>query len=344
MKRFFITFLIFLLPFIIIFSAYIVFDPFMVIKHYDTFYDRNAKGRVVLDKDYMSTATFDNNYRKEHYNSFIFGSSRSFFYQVSEWKKHLQGQSNCYHFDAYGESLYALYKKIKYIDSKDVKIKNALLIFDNELLAQDKAGTDHLFAISPQLEHYRNFFSFHLEFLNAFLSPDFFRAYIDFKLTGKVKPYMYESHSIDDRPIGYDMTTNETRFDTNEYLIAKGNYYTKDILKGFGTLKRDTVQKYSPIAIEENQKIMLREIYDIFKKHKTDYRIVISPLWDQIKLNRQDLDYLIKLFGKENVFDFSGINKFTNNYTNYYERKHYRPIIANEIMTILYQNNNDTSK
>ena len=70
--------------------------------------------------------------------------------------------------------------------------------------------------------------------------------------------------------------------------------------------------------------------------NKTNYRIIISPLYNQIKLNNQDLDYLKQLFGKDNVFDFSGINKFTKDYNNYYESSHYRPHIAREIMQLIY--------
>jgi hypothetical protein len=82
---------------------------------------------------------------------------------------------------------------------------------------------------------------------------------------------------------------------------------------------------------------MLLEIADIFKKNKTNYKLVINPLYDQVKLNQQDLDILIKLFGKENVHDFSGINFITNDYHNYYENPHYRPHIADYIMGEIYK-------
>ena len=37
-----------------------------------------------------------------------------------------------------------------------------------------------------------------------------------------------------------------------------------------------------------------------------------------MKLNESDLIYLKDTFGEDNVFDFSGINEFTNDYRNYY--------------------------
>ena len=329
-----ITILIFLIPFGGIVLAYIVLDPFMVIRKYDTFYDTKAKGWVGLNVDYVSTSNFDWNYQKAQYNSFIFGNSRSIFYQISDWKKYVDTENVCYHFDASGESLYALDKKLEYISNKNLKIKNALLILDYEILSKDKPRTGHLFVISPQLEKNKNFFSFQFEFFKSFLSPDFLAAYIDFIISGKVKPYMKTNFLIDDRPKVYDRTTNEIRFETFETLIGEGKYYTEERKRVF--YQRDTVQKYSPAAIGENQKLLLKDISTILSRNKTNYRIIISPLYNQIKLNNQDLNYLNQLFGKDNVFDFSGINRFTKDYTNYYESSHYRPHIAREIMKLIY--------
>lgn len=336
MKKLFITIFLFLIPFGAILLVYIALDPFMVIRRYDTFYDTKAKGWVGLNIGYVSTTNFDWNYKKAHYDSFIFGNSRSIFYQISDWKKHLKTESKCYHFDASGESLYALDKKISYIADKYVKIKNALLVLDYETLTKDKPGTGHLFVIAPQLENNKNFFSFQLEFFKSFLSPDFLIAYLDFKLSGKVKPYMKTKFLIDDRPKEYNINTNEIRFEIFETLISEGKYYTEDRKKIF--FQRDTVQTFSPAAIAENQKKILKDIYDIFNKDKTNYKIIISPLYDQIKLNDKDLEYLIQLFGRKNVFDFSGINKFTSDYNNYYETSHYRPHVACEIMKLVYEN------
>ena len=339
MKKLIISILVFLIPFGAILIVYLALDPFMVIRKYDKFYDTKAKGWVSLNRDYVSTTNFDWNYKKAQYNSFIFGNSRSIFYQISDWKKYLKPRSNCYHFDASGESLYALDKKINYISNKNVRIKNALLILDYETLTKDKPKTGHLFIISPQLENDKNFFSFQLEFFKSFLSPHFFIAYLDFKLSGNIKPYMKTGFLIDDRPTEYDIITNEIRFEMFETLISEGKYYTEERKKIF--YQRDTIQKYSPAAIAEKQKIILKDIFNIFSKYGTNYRIIINPLYQQIKLNKQDLDYLNQLFGRKYVFDFSGINKFTSDYNNYYEIAHYRPHVAREIMKLIYEGENN---
>jgi hypothetical protein len=90
------------------------------------------------------------------------------------------------------------------------------------------------------------------------------------------------------------------------------------------------------MVIKETQKKMLAEIFAKFQNDKTNYKIIINPLYDQEKLNSEDLIILNKIFGKENVFDFSGRNEITNDFYNYYELSHYRPHVAKMIMDIIY--------
>jgi hypothetical protein len=81
---------------------------------------------------------------------------------------------------------------------------------------------------------------------------------------------------------------------------------------------------------------MLQSISKIFRKHNTNFKIIISPLYDQVKIAPRDLNMLNKIFKRENVFDFSGINQYTSDFHNYYETSHYRPIIAEKILEKIY--------
>jgi hypothetical protein len=133
----------------------------------------------------------------------------------------------------------------------------------------------------------------------------------------------------------YDAATNEARFDDLEQFIrTKGDAYYKERTSVF--YKRSvTPQIYGSVIREVHQK-QLEEIKAIFDTNATDYRIVISPLYDQVQLNPEDLQFLQNLFGKEKVFDFSGINSFTTPVTNYYEESHYRPLVADSILKAIY--------
>lgn len=324
------------IPFLALLCLYIILDPFKVLKSYDSFYDINSSGWVGINKDFVSTTTFIRNSEKIDYNSFIFGNSRSIFYQIVDWKKHLDSDSKCYHFDASGEALWALNKKIEFIDKQGNNLNNILLILDYETIIQDKPKEGHLFIISPPLVNNSNLFDFHKTFYFTFLNPKFLYAYLDFKLSGKVKPYMRKSNLLGDRPRNYDITTNEIRFDYFEKLIEEDKYYTTERLSVF--YDRDTLtQNYSSQSIFEGQKKIFKNIQSILKKHNSKIRVIISPLYNQQKINENDLIYLRSIFGHNNVFDFSGINEYTNNYINYYESSHYRPHIARKLMEIAYE-------
>lgn len=329
--------LIGIVPFLILIIIYVVLDPFKVIKSYDSLINPKDKCFVGINQDYVSTTTFINNSSKINYNSFIFGNSRSMFYQVAEWKKHLSNNSNCYHFDASGEGIWAINKKIEFIDKEGKEIKNVLLIFDYSTLIRDKPRSGHLFMITPALVNNSNLIDFHKTCLSSFLSPKFLYTYLDFKITGKIKPYMKENFLLDDRPRNYDVLTNEFKYNYFEKMMYENKYYTPERLSVF--YNRDTiVQKFSPPALHDSQKKILNKMNSILKKHNTNVKIVINPLYNQMKLNNNDLVYLKHLFGSDKVFDFSGINKFTNDYKNYYEAEHYRPQVAAQIMEIVYKN------
>ncbi len=322
------------IPLLILVILYLVKDPFKVIYKYDQLYDSKSKGWVGLNKDFVSTTTFIKNYDTYKYNSFIFGNSRSIFYQIDQWKKYLSPNSNCFHYDASNEALYAIDKKLSFLDKKGVDIKNAMLVIDYSTIAQYKPKSGHLFIITPVLVNNKNILKFHLTFFLAYMSPKFLYAYFDFLISGEVKPYMREKNLLDNRPRNYSDITNELKYDFFEDQINKGEYYSPERMKLF--LKRDTIQTYSPIAIYENQKILFQNIKSIFLKHQTNYKIVISPLYNQHKLNPVDLKYMQELFGKNNVYDFSGVNEMTADYRNYYEPSHYRPHIANQVMREVY--------
>jgi hypothetical protein len=327
--------IIFCLPFIILLIVYVYLDPFKVIRRYQSYYVSDVIPRVVLDRDYVSTATFDNNYSMYRYDSFIFGNSRSIFYEVKDWKPYIAETSSCFHFDASGETLYGLYKKIKYLERQNISINNALVIIDYSTLnGIEQVKMNHLSAISPQLEDNKNLISFHLCFIKAFFTPKFMIAYFDYKVSGKIRGYMTKNHLLDDRPVHYDLVTNELSYPLFERLIESGEYYTIERMKVF--YQRDSIQSFSPVVIGEKQRNMLTDINAVFIKNRTNFKIIINPLYDQQKLNEKDILYLASLFGKERVFDFSGINELTDDYSNFYEASHYRPHVAREILQRIY--------
>lgn len=320
---------------IVLGGLYVCLDPFKVVKTYDAYYDENAKGWVELNKDYVSTMTYRQQVDKEHYNAFIFGNSRSIYYRVDAWRRHLGPQASCYHFDASGESLWAMEKKLAYIDQHGGALSDVLLVLDAAILEQVTPKTGHLFMISPALVNHRNVVDFHTTAFLTFIRPSFMYAYLDFKRSGCVKPYMKKHYLLDDRPFTYDVRSNELRYDYFEQQIAANTYYTPERMAAFYDRSARKITMAEP-CIHDVQKRLLSKMNARFKKHGTCVNLIISPLYDQIPFNRTDLDYLKALFGEANVFDFSGVNRYTADYTNYYEASHYRPHVAKALMDSVY--------
>jgi hypothetical protein len=313
---------------------YLLLDPFKVLYHYDTYYESGKPAYVSLNKEYVAVETFLNNYSKYRYNAFILGNSRTMFYKVSSWKKHVDSDE-CFHFNATGESLYGIYNKIKFLDAKNVKIKHALIILDYSTLSRVKNLKRHLQLAHPLLSG-QSRFDFQLDFFKTFVSKDFLIAYLDFKISNKMKDYM--KGFLEDKPVEYNLKYNEIQMKYLDDILEQNDsvFYTSEKMKVF--YKRDTIQKISPAIIKSQQYEMLKQISNTLQKHNSYFKIIINPLYDQKRLNGQDKERLIELFGKSNVYDFSGINSFTNDYHNYYEDSHYRPHIADSIINKIYSN------
>ena len=168
--------LLFGFPIILVVGLYVVCDPYKVIRHYDNFYEDQSFAKPDLCRDFVSTRMYEMNKDKYNYDSFIFGSSRSKAYRVDQWKNYLPKGSSCFHYDASGEFLYGIHKKLCYVDSRS-QIKNVLLILDAFCLQNAKKRTNsHLYYVSPQLDgdligfHYRHFLDFiHPGFLSAYI-------------------------------------------------------------------------------------------------------------------------------------------------------------------------------
>ena len=328
-----------LLPLLLILVFYLVTDPFKVLRHYDTYFESGKPPIVILNKDYVSTETFLNNYQKYNYDSYIFGSSRSMFYRLADWEPYIHS-TNCYHFDGYKESIYGVYLKLKLLKEKNMVIKNALLVLDTSILEEtnDIKREANLYMKDPALSGSNKLF-FQYQFIKAFFDVKFCIPYIDYKLSGRIKPYMRKFELFAATPMDYNVITNEVQANFTEHLIdsAPDAYY--NARKGQFRQRNGQV-RYSNKVIYGKQASLLNEIHNILQQDNTNCKIIISPMYGQDKINPEDLAYLQQLFGKENVFDFSGKNGITDNVQNYYDEGHYRPNVARYLLSVVYGGKN----
>ena len=336
MKRLLIKLLIFTFPIYTVLLFYFITDPFKVLYKYDAYYENNRPWGIVLNKDFVSVESFLQNRDKYHYDAYIFGNSRSMFYPAAVWRQYIGDSANVFHFDANSESLFGIYRKIKLIDSLHAPFKDALIVLDKEVLSWTENSAGHLFIKDYRLTA-QSWLSFQLVFFKDFItSPKFITACLDYKLSRRIKPYMFADRMLSRTRVGYDARINEISFGNLEDSIVQ---HTQAYYSGKESIfyARSSQPVVSDAVIKTRALAQLTAIRDILKKNNTRYRIVISPLYDQKRLSPDDLNVLKQLFGQEQVFDFSGINPFTADKTNYYENAHYRPQVAREILRSIYE-------
>ncbi len=317
--------IVLLLPILV---SYVYFDPFKVIKNYTDY----SYSYIATNRDVISTTMFIRNYPKYHYNSFILGSSRTMGFKPKTWQKYLTNKDTTFMFDASGETIFGIYTKLKYLDEMEIKINNVLIILcRTSTFLENK--TMHLFVKHPAVSKESHLF-FQMQFFKAYLNPKFLFYLYTYKISKTYTPAM-EGY-IENRKITYDTLTNEISIIDQEAEITNfpAEYYAKrkDIFYA------RTKEKIDPVPrINKEYLWMLKEIKEILRKNKTSFKVVLSPLYEQIKFNPTDLKLLKEVFG-DNLYDFTGKNAFTDNQTNYYETNHFRPIVGDSIFKVIYKN------
>lgn len=288
---------------------------------------------VYLNRDYVSTQTYLNNRLRLKYDGYIFGSSTSLAYATSDWAPYIRCKA-LFHFDASAESLFGIYGKIRLIHNNADKLNCALIILDRQtLLKVSNAPGDHIRIKHPRVSGESSTL-FYITFFQAFLSPEFLFNYVTYTLTGK--PIDLENAVFTSHIPTPDAITNDISYQNLEKEIQTdpGLFYANR-KKNFNRKIRNA-QFTNQRVIGAEQLRLLEEIKKILALHKTNYRIIINPAYTQQAFNKQDLKILERIFGQEFVFDFTGKNKFTTEITNFYDDSHYRPQVAQSILSEIY--------
>ena len=333
MKTFLKKIISFSLPFLIVLMVIIGIDFFKIFGFHKDYYSNNFVG---LNRSTVTTKTYKHYRTSEKFNAFIFGSSRTLSYNIDNWAKHLNRDAKTFHFDAAGEGIWGVLKKMEYITAFGDKINHALIVLDQEALTVNTNRSGHLYIENPEVskESKKTYYS---EFFKVSINPKFIFAYTDYALFKTHRDYMgfmihrrkYQDsvNTINcDFFWGYDKQIQEDSIKYYNMLIDKNVFY-------------DRAEKIKEnVEITDIEIAQLKKIKTLLDYHNTDYKIVISPLYDQIPLDSHRLKILNNIFGKAHVFNFSGENKFTEPISNFYEASHYKPYIANEIMNIIYNN------
>ena len=299
---------------------YVILDPFMVVRRYDDYFNTGGI-RSCPNDAFRGIRLMDLYADSISYNSFIVGSSRSQFYYVNDWKQHLNSDATCFHFNQSADNLLATVQRVKYLFNRFNRIDNLLLIMDHEFLS-DETPEKGLLRITPyQVSGYRNFIAFHWEFFRSFYTIKFWKD-VRLKNPGCYRPE-YNEHYL---------------YEAEEQIKKDSKHYYESLASFAKLYPRNPKEQIGAPVISNKQKKLLEELASILGRHsETDYRIIVSPLYDQLKLNPKDSMEFVRLFGASHFFDFSGKNDLTEENLNYYENSHYRPSLCAKIMDIVYE-------
>ena len=323
--------ILFLSPFLLILISYFIMNPFRVLYAYHPTYI-STDGH--FNRDYMSTETYLKNRGRFHFNSFIFGNSKTLAFQCEDWKQHLNPDAIPYHYDASAESIFGIYHKLKFIDKLHDSINNVIILMDNTVLLDTVESSGALFLHHPATID-GSWAKFQLAFITTYFSKAFFLKNLDFQLFKKYRSYM--NAAVDPRDIRYDTINNNYYLYGQEVEFQKNpDAYLKNNKKRFKSRGNTYMEHES--AIQAGQLNLLKKTKALLDKHHTHYQIIVSPIFDQVCFNKKDLKILEDIFGKEYVHDYSGINKYTKDIHNFYESAHYRPVVAHDIMDNIYGN------
>lgn len=334
MKKLFIKLFFASLPILLLMAFYVATDPFKSIFTYKHYQDRDGVLHVTINNEVSNINMLENNYPKYHYNSFILGSSRSRNVQVANWLPYIQS-NNGFHFDASNETLYGVERKFNYLQNKGIPIKHVLWFADASLLQETENLDGQIFRKSPKLSG-ENWLYFQIGNFIDFLDFQFIKAFISYTITKKVTPEMEAKELLTNNQYHYEELFNEETHPQLEAAILHNpdSFYN---LKKEIFYTRPTNEVTGEKVIGAKQMELLKHIQEIVKAQNCDLQIIINPLYNQIKLNPEDIKSLQNLFGKDRIHDFSGINAYTNEVHNYYETSHFRPHVANALLKEVYR-------
>lgn len=131
MRRFLRRVLLFVAtPTVSLSALYLITDPYKTLKPFSLEYFD------LTNRDYLSSELFLMNYPEQHYDSFVFGSSRGCGINTDHWAKYLPDGSKQFLFQAWFETITGIDQKVSYIDEHGYDLKNAivLLIFRIHLI------------------------------------------------------------------------------------------------------------------------------------------------------------------------------------------------------------------
>ena len=319
-KKFVLRTLLALLPVAVYVALYLVLDPFRVIRPYDgVAIPAGDTLHRIPNMRYIALEGFKVYNPREHYDSFIFGSSISTNFFAADWKKHLPDSASVYHFTAAAQPLTGIRDELRWLVSHDVPVRHALLVIEEEMLRRPKRYNEMPFVphyeVSPEI----NRLQFHMAHFNAYRDFEMFLY--------SIYPPLTLNHLIADNKVALapsrrDEVLNED-YCTKEDSLLKADpeaFFSQSSLSWLKTIPvfPDPV----PLSINASGEAVLRDIAAVLQEHHVDYVVILPPRYMCPALSEFDHALLYEIFGESHVNDFTGDGVLVHDLNSYYDGVH----------------------
>ena len=331
MKRFLIRIVSFVgLPILVLLVVYLITDPFKTLRPFSLQYFDET------NRDYLSSELFLRNDPQYHYNAFVFGSSRCCGLNTYHWKHYLPEGSRQFMFQAWYETLTGIEQKIDYIDKNGNDIAYAIVMLDVPYSFSEKQLSKEVVSIKHYKFSGQTKLAFQAILFSGFmLKPSKWISSIreSFRPARAVFPTDTVSNDWGRESQYADIAVQPQKDSlSNCSAINKASF-----LKQMENLSDADLQVSEPL-IDETFRRQLIHIKDVFDKHYTDYRIVVSPAYcyTHPAINPNDLEILREIFGVDRVFDYSGKNEITEDCYNFSDPNHFGLSVGWQIIEDMY--------
>jgi hypothetical protein len=317
MKSFIIKFsCFFIIPLVLLLGLYVISDPFKALKKF------SLKSFSTVNREYLSTELYLKNQPIQTYNSFIFGSSRGCGLNTYQWKSYLPIGSNQFLFQAWGETITGIYQKISYLDKNNCALNNVIILLDVPGSFADKQESNTAMGLKHYLLSGKSKFYYQSILFYSFLKPtEIYQSAKD----------LFQKRTYD---VGFDSISNDwikNNKDTWKFRPKQNRSF--DVTKFHS---RPDKEVFSNKVIKTDFEDTLNKIKIIFVKHKTAYKIIITPDYNQLHINLEDMQLLKRIFGENNVYNYSGKNSITEDKYNFMDINHFDEIVGWQIIEDIY--------
>lgn len=305
------------LPVIALLAWYAIADPFHVLHRYPGHITTNGNIALTINYGYVSTESFDYYNPSMRYDSFIFGSSMSQYYHAACWKAHLPAGASVCHFDASMETLDGIINKIRYVNSRGVRVKRALIVIEESMLHRWPQDGNPLYA-----QHYAttpacDYLKFQSLYFGIFRNPEFIKYML--------WPQRYAGEMVDKHFATSDIQNRIE--DINESYYARFDSLIAHSPKQYFIPARMARRTFAPMpipyapAIGGEMAARVHTLAQLLRANGTDYIVIIPPRYHRRPIAESDLYALQCELGNSSVFDFSHDSRLSNDAEAYYDNE-----------------------